>query len=244
LAVNQNSLEGLTLPSALALVRGTDGKNVDLLIDRDGREFSVPVAKVTMDRETVALSQIADGVVLVKISSFNSGTADEIADKLKDSSFDKGIVIDVRANPGGQLKEAVATAELFIGNGVIVSYQKVNEDPVIFKAENASPIQSPLVVLIDRDSASAAEILAGALQDRNRAVVIGERSMGKGTVQEFISLNDGSKLELTVAKYRTPSGQIIDGVGIEPDLAATDDEIARRALQILTGLATLRSKSS
>ena len=244
LAINENSLDGITLPAALAIVRGAEGRSVDLLIDRDGREFLVPVAKVTMGRETVSASQVTDDVVLAKITNFNLGTAQQLSEALSGLSHKRGLVIDLRGNPGGQLSEAVAVVEIFVGDGVIVSYQKVNDDPVIYRARKEKTIQSPLVVLIDRDSASAAEIVAGALQDRNRAVVIGERSMGKGTVQEFITLNDGSKLELTVAKYRTPSGRIIDGIGIEPDLAATDEEIAKRALQILGGLATLKSKSS
>lgn len=244
LAINENSLDGITLPAALAIVQGTDGKSVDLLLDRDGQEVLVSVKKVTMGRETVSASQVTDDVVLAKITNFNLGTASQLNELLSGLSHKRGLVIDLRGNPGGQLSEAVGVVELFVGEGVIVSYQKVNDNPVIYRASNDKTIQSPLVVLIDRDSASAAEIVAGALQDRNRAVVIGERSMGKGTVQEFITLNDGSKLELTVAKYRTPSGQIIDGVGIEPDLAATDEEIAKRALQILGGLATLKSKSS
>jgi len=244
LAINENSLDGITLPAALAIVQGTDGKSVGLLLDRDGQEVLVSVKKVTMGRETVSASQVTDDVVLAKITNFNLGTASQLNELLSGLSHKRGLVIDLRGNPGGQLSEAVGVVELFVGEGVIVSYQKVNDNPVIYRASNDKTIQSPLVVLIDRDSASAAEIVAGALQDRNRAVVIGERSMGKGTVQEFITLNDGSKLELTVAKYRTPSGQIIDGVGIEPDLAATDEEIAKRALQILGGLATLKSKSS
>jgi len=244
LAINENSLDGITLPAALAIVQGTEGKSVDLLLDRDGREVLMSVKKVTMGRETVSASQVADDVVLARITNFNLGTASQLNELLSGLSHKRGLVIDLRGNPGGQLSEAVGVVELFVGEGVIVSYQKVNDEPVIYRASNDKTIQSPLVVLIDRDSASASEIVAGALQDRNRAVVIGERSMGKGTVQEFITLNDGSKLELTVAKYRTPSGQIIDGVGIEPDLAATDEEIAKRALQILGGLATLKSKSS
>ena len=244
LAINENSLDGITLPAALAIVQGTEGKSVDLLLDRDGKEVLVSVKKVTMGRETVSASQVTDDVVLARITNFNLGTASQLNELLSGLSHKRGLVIDLRGNPGGQLREAVGVVELFVGEGVIVSYQKVNDDPVIYRASNDKTIQSPLVVLIDRDSASAAEIVAGALQDRNRAVVIGERSMGKGTVQEFITLNDGSKLELTVAKYRTPSGQIIDGVGIEPDLAATDEEIAKRALQILGGLATLKSKTS
>jgi carboxyl-terminal processing protease len=244
LAVNESSLEGLTLPAALAVIRGAIGSTVDLRLDRKGRELLYSVARSTMEIENVTASQITSGVLYIEIASFNLGTASQVRENLAKYPHDKGIVIDLRNNAGGQIIEAVKTAELFVGDGVLLSYQKVNSDPVVFRASNARPDRAPLVVLVNRDTASASEILAGALQDRNRAVVVGERSKGKGTVQEFITLNDGSKLELTVAKYLTPSGRVIDGVGIEPDLAAKDDEIAKRALQVLSGLASLRGKSS
>lgn len=244
LAVNESSLEGLTLPAALAVVRGAIGSTVDLRVDRKGRELLFSVAKSTMNVENVSATEIADGVLYIEIATFNLGTASQVRENLAKFPHEKGVIIDLRNNAGGQIVEAVNTAELFIGDGVLLSYQKINSDPVVFRASNSRPDPSPLVVLINRDSASAAEILAGALQDRNRAVVVGERSQGKGTVQEFITLNDGSRLELTVAKYLTPSGRVIDGVGIEPDLAARDGEIARRALQVLSGLATLRKQSS
>lgn len=243
LAVNESSMEGLALPAALAVIRGAVGSAVDLLVDRRGKETLFSVPRTTLGIENVTASKITDGVIYIEVAAFNVGTASKVFEYLNRLSHKRGVIIDLRGNPGGQIIEAVKTAELFISEGVLLSYQKVNSDPVIFRASSSNPDRAPLVVLIDRDTASAAEILAGALQDRNRAVVIGERSQGKGTVQEFITLNDGSKLELTVAKYLTPSGKVIDGVGIEPDLAATDEEIAKRALQILSGLATLRGRS-
>jgi carboxyl-terminal processing protease len=244
LTVNESSLEGLSLASSLAIIRGAIGKSVDLRVDRRGREFILSLERATLSIENVTSAQIAQGVVLVDVANFNLGTSAQIASQLNSFNTKNGIVIDLRDNPGGQIIEAVKTAELFVSGGVLVSYQKVDSDPIIFRSQNLKPNRSPLIILINRGSASAAEILAGALQDRNRAVLIGERTQGKGTVQEFITLNDGSKLELTVAKYRTPSGRIIDGIGIEPDLAAKDDEIAKRALQVLSGLASLNSKKS
>ena len=244
LSVNESSLEGLTLPTALAVVRGAVGTTVDVRVDRKGKELLFSVARSSLEVENVSASEIAKGVLFVEIASFNLGTASQVRESLARYDHDNGIIIDLRGNPGGQIVESVRTAEVFISDGLLLSYQKVGTDPVVFRASNSNPNRAPLVVLINRDTASAAEILAGALQDRNRAVVVGERSQGKGTVQEFITLNDGSKLELTVAKYRTPSGKTIDGVGIAPDLAATDSEIAKRALQVLSGLATLRGRSS
>ena len=109
----------------------------------------------------------------------------------------------------------------------------------MYSAKNSRPIMSPIVVMINKSTASAAEILAAALQDRNRGVVIGERSYGKGSVQEFVTLGDGSKLEITVALYITPSGKTIEGSGVTPDLAVKPGELGTKALQILGGLASL-----
>jgi carboxyl-terminal processing protease len=123
---------------------------------------------------------------------------------------------------------------------VIVSYQ-VNGSEKLFKADNPKPISVPVVVMINRNTASSAEIVASAFQDRNRGVIIGERSYGKGSVQEFVTLDDGSKLELTVALYVTPSGKIIDEVGVSPDLEVSSREINIKALQILGVLASLNT---
>jgi carboxyl-terminal processing protease len=151
------------------------------------------------------------------------------------------VILDLRNNPGGLIEETVKVAELFIGKGVVVSYQ-VNDAERLYKVANLKPINAPLIVMINRNTASSAEILAGAFQDRNRGVVIGERSYGKGSVQEFITLGDGSKIELTVALYRTPSGRVIDEVGIIPDLEVPNSEIGEKALQVLGGLSRLTSK--
>jgi carboxyl-terminal processing protease len=124
----------------------------------------------------------------------------------------------------------------------VVSY-RANGEEKVFSANNPNPSRAPVVLMINKGTTSAAEILAGAFQDRNRGVVIGEKSFGKGSVQEFMTLKDGSKLELTVALYLTPSGRTIEGVGIVPDLSVTNSEIKVKALQILGGLAQLSSKN-
>jgi carboxyl-terminal processing protease len=190
---------------------------------------------------TVEASQVTDSVSLIQIASFSSGTADDVKKSLSKLKFKSGVIIDLRNNPGGLIEEAVKVAQLFIGNGVVVSYQ-VNESEKLFKASNPNPITVPVIIMINRNTASSAEILAGAFQDRNRGVVIGERSYGKGSVQELVTLDNGSKLELTVALYRTPSGRVIEEMGIIPDLEVNSREIGIKALQVLGGLASLTSQ--
>jgi len=241
LEVNGTQVTGASLASTIALIRADIGDRVDLLVVRDEKEILATIKAGKVQAKSVELTQVTSSVVLLEIASFISGTAIEVSRVLKSANYASGVIIDLRNNSGGLLQEAVDVAELFIRNGIIVSY-KVNESEKVFRATNSNPIKVPVVVIINRNTASSAEILAGAFQDRNRGVVIGERSYGKGSVQELISLDDGSKLELTVALFLTPSGRIIEEVGITPDLAVTPAEIGLKSLQVLGGLASFISK--
>jgi carboxyl-terminal processing protease len=151
-----------------------------------------------------------------------------------------GVVLDLRGNPGGLLDEAVEVASVFLDGGPVVSYERRGKPSRTLTAIRGGDVTTPLVVLVDSGTASAAEVLAAALQDRNRAVVVGARTYGKGSVQEPTRLSDGSALELTVGRYLTPSGRTIDGVGMEPDVLVASTEAPavaeRRAIEVLTGL--------
>lgn len=241
LEVNGTQVTGASLASTIALIRGDIGQQVDLLVARDEKKVLASIKSGKVQAKSVELTQVSSSVALVEIASFISGTANEVSEALKSANYKSGVIIDLRNNSGGFVEEAVAVAEQFIGSGIIVSY-KINESEKIFRAVNSNPIKVPVVVIINRNTASSAEILAGAFQDRNRGVVIGERSYGKGSVQELISLDDGSKLELTVALFLTPSGRIIEEVGITPDLAVAPAEIGLKSLQVLGGLASFISK--
>lgn len=241
LEVNGTQVTGASLASTVALIRADIGDRVDLLVARNEKKILVTIKAGKVQAKSVELTQVTSSVALLEIASFISGTAIEVSKVLKSATYSSGVIIDLRNNSGGLLQEAVDVAELFIGNGIIVSY-KVNESEKVFRATNSNPIKVPVVVIINRNTASSAEILAGAFQDRNRGVVIGERSYGKGSVQELILLDDGSKLELTVALFLTPSGRIIEEVGITPDLAVTPGEIGLKSLQVLGGLASFISK--
>jgi len=241
LEVNGTQVTGASLASTVALIRADIGDRVDLLVVRAEKKILATIKAGKVQAKSVELTQVTSSVALLEIASFISGTAIEVSRVLQSANYASGVIIDLRNNSGGLLQEAVDVAELFIGNGIIVSY-KVNESEKVFRAINSNPIKVPVVVIINRNTASSAEILAGAFQDRNRGVVIGERSYGKGSVQELISLDDGSKLELTVALFLTPSGRIIEEVGITPDLAVTPGEIGLKSLQVLGGLASFISK--
>ncbi|MGZ6792219.1 MAG: S41 family peptidase, partial [Mycobacteriales bacterium] len=149
-----------------------------------------------------------------------------------------GIVLDLRGDPGGLLSEAVETASAFLDGGPVVTYTRRGERAQHLDAAAAGDTRTPLVVLVDGGTASAAEVVTGALQDRGRAVVVGSRTFGKGSVQEPHALSDGSTLALTVARYALPSGRSVEGVGIEPDIdvAGTGQAPLARAVEVLTGL--------
>ena len=243
LEINGTDVQGASLPSAIAMLRGNVGKKVDLLITRSGKHILISLKRAKITAQSVQISTISKDVALLSISSFSISTASQVQKLLSKTPHSKGVIIDLRNNPGGIVEEAVGVARQFINGGIIVSYQKDSGEKVIFESTESGADQAPLIVLINSSTASAAEILAAALQDRNRAVILGEKSYGKGTVQEFKTLNDGSKLELTVALYRSPSGKLIEGKGVSPDLAVPESVIASKSLQVLGGLAALITPS-
>jgi carboxyl-terminal processing protease len=196
---------------------------------------------------TVAYDRGAPGgavVARVRIPAFTRGVGRRVRTAVA-ARRTAGVVLDLRGNPGGLLDEAVETASVFLDGGAVVSYTRRAGDTVNLDAVADGDVLVPLVVLVDGGTASAAEVVAGALQDRGRAVLVGSRTFGKGTVQEPRTLADGSALELTVARYRTPSGRSLDGAGLEPDIevsAGLPAAVAeRRALEVLTGLVADRS---
>jgi len=241
LEVNGTDIRGASLTSVTALIRGDIGRRIELLVSREEKKILVSLSSEKVELSTVKASQVGTNVAFIQINSFSRGTSDELLKSLSKLKYSSGVILDLRNNPGGLLEEALRVSQLFISNGIIVSYQ-VNGEEKLFKAENTKPISAPVVVMINRNTASSAEIVASAFQDRNRGVIIGERSYGKGSVQEFVTLEDGSKLELTVARFVTPSGKIIDEVGVSPDLEVSSREINMKALQILGGLASLSTK--
>jgi carboxyl-terminal processing protease len=229
-------VSGASVSTAIAALRGVPGSTVTLDFIRNKIRYRVQIVRsnvLTGDVTAVALSK---NIVDIQVSAISMHTADDVAAALAKYPHNKGVVLDLRDNPGGILSQAVSIASLFLLKGAVVSYDPKDGPEQILRSTNLSPDPAPLVVLINKGTASSAEIIAGALQDRNRAVIIGTRSYGKGTVQEITTLSDGSQLEITVANYKLPSGRTIDQKGITPDLEASGPGEIAKAVSILGGL--------
>ena len=241
-AVNGDSVLGLPVNDAVKQMRGKPGETVTLTIAREKSDpFDVKLVREVIKPKS-ATAKLDGDYGILRISSFNEKTTDEAQEAFAQikakSPHMKGLILDLRRNPGGLLDQAVGVSDLFLEGGEIVSQR--GRDPRDVERYNARPGDItgglPMVVLIDSGTASAAEIVSGALQDRKRAALVGLTSFGKGSVQTVIPLRGGmdGALKLTTARYFTPSGRSIQKTGIEPDLevAATKDEaqqIANRA---------------
>ena len=241
LEVNGTDVQGASVETALALIRSEIGSAVDISAARGNSKFRVTLKSEKVSLQTVKASQIENSVGYFKISNFATSTYEEMQSAFSQLNADSGVIIDLRNNPGGLIQSAVDVAGLFVKRGVITSYKLADEEKV-FSVSNPKPIMVPLVIIVNRNTSSAAEMFAAAMQDRNRGVVIGERTYGKGSVQDFVELKDGSKLEITVALYLTPAGRSIEGVGVTPDLVVKESDLIVKALQILGGLAELSTK--
>ena len=237
--INGQSMNGGSVATAVGALRGEPGTQVTIDFERNQNPGRVSVQRAAVLNGDVIATQIAPKIVYIQISAFSSSVSSEVARALYKYPHSKGVILDLRDNPGGLIDQASSVASQFLSEGPIVSYSRRNQSDVVLNSNNTSPDLAPMTVLINRSTASAAEVLTGALQDRNRSVILGENSYGKGTVQEISTLFDGSKIEITVGKYRTPSGQIIDQVGITPDLLVSEDQEISKALQVLGGLAAL-----
>lgn len=196
---------------------------------RGRRPYGVPVCP-----RTRSPFELAGGITVIKIDSFTKGVGDQVRDAVREAPADGGIVLDLRGNSGGLVAEAVTTASVFLDGGLVATYD-VDGSQQALHAEPGGDTTRALVALVDGGTMSAAELLTGALQDRGRAVVVGSRTFGKGSVQMPSRLPDGAVAELTVGHYRTPSGRGVDGRGITPDLEA-DEGALRQAETVLGGL--------
>ncbi|MGZ3727495.1 MAG: S41 family peptidase, partial [Pseudobdellovibrio sp.] len=209
-AIDNQSTKGFSLVEASSALKGKNGEKIVLSVVRDGvdKPIDIPIIRGKVKIKSVKSAELDDGYLYVKLTSFIENTGPDLEKALvdykkKQNGKIEGILIDLRRNPGGLLEQAIKVSDLFIKEGVIVS--TIGRDPknkeVNYASKKAPFADVPIVVLINEYSASASEIVAGALQDNKRAVIVGERSFGKGSVQSAIKLSDGSALKLTVARY-------------------------------------------
>jgi carboxyl-terminal processing protease len=246
-SVDGRALSGHSLADVVLALRGADGSRVAVAVRRSDGDQTFDLTRVPVASEDVVTERLAGNVLRIRVESFSRGVGREIRaalDREKGSGL-QGVVLDVRGNGGGLLDEAVEVAAVFLDGGDVVTVERRGVASNTLEALGVGDVTTPLVVLVDSGTASAAEILAGALQDRNRAVVVGSRTFGKGSVQEPARLSDGSAIELTVGRYLLPSGRAVDHVGIEPDVQIPPDAVAtlaeRRAIEVLTGLTAAMS---
>jgi carboxyl-terminal processing protease len=225
-----DAIGGGTEPSESAAA----GTKVSLGLRRGTRTWHETLRRARLSTEDVTVTHTAGGVDVITVDAFTKGSGDLVRAAVEQSADAAGIVLDLRGNSGGLVSEAVTAASAFLDGGLVATYD-VNGEQRALHAEAGGDTTRPLVVLVDGGTMSAAELLTGALQDRGRAVVVGSRTFGKGSVQMPSRLPDGSVAELTVGHYRTPSGRGVDGRGITPDLEADEDAL-QRAETVLSGL--------
>ncbi|WP_454598028.1 S41 family peptidase [Qipengyuania sp. SM2507] len=235
---------GGDLDEAVARMRGPAGSAIRLTIFRPGRDepFDVSVTRGVIELEPVTHELMPGNIGHIMVNEFSRDVGSDVLaswDDLKKQASGRlsGLVLDMRSNPGGSLDEAVALADLFLDDGRIVSQRGrargesvVYEAETVFRGDIAEGV--PIIVLIDAGSASASEIVAGALQDHRRAVIMGDRSFGKGSVQSLLPLGRDSALKLTTARYYTPAGHSVQEGGIKPDIAVpqlSDPDLAKRS---------------
>lgn len=255
--VNGQDVVGKTADEVANLIRGPEGTSVEVTVERgdppQNLEFKIKRARIQIP--SVEARMLEPGIGYIQIIQFNENVSQRIRDTIGDLNKQglKGLVVDLRHNPGGQLDEAIKVAEIFVPQGPVVSVvdrQGNRED----YSSNSKGLGIPYVVLVDEGSASASEIVAGAIQDRKTAPLIGVKTFGKGSVQNIIDLNGGSGLKVTTAKYLTPNGRSIHGQGITPDVIVetpkTAEGVATVPLdhvenpQLIKALEVLRQKLS
>lgn len=221
------STYGLQLTEAVALIKGEEGTEVVLTIVRDGESdyLEIPVTRRKVESPTVKFEMLDDETAYIQIVEFDEVTVDQFADALATAkgSGMKGLILDLRANPGGNLSAVVEIARMMLPEGMIVYTEDKNGKRMEYTCDGKRRLEVPMVVLVDMNSASASEILAGAVKDYGIGTLVGTTTFGKGIVQQIIPFSDGSAVKLTISSYYTPKGNNIHGIGITPDIECEFD---------------------
>ncbi|MFJ4436754.1 S41 family peptidase [Streptomyces sp. NPDC088923] len=239
LSVDGREVAGLPVTRTVGLLRGEPGTRVAVrLAGEEGSERRLLLTRARLGGgPVVAVERYGDGGARVRVRAFTRGVGERVRAAVAALPPRTAVVLDLRGNPGGLLDEAARAAGAFLDGGEIATYGDGGSRRVL-GAPRGGAGAGPLVVLVDGGTASAAEVLTGALRDRGRAVVVGEPTFGKGTVQVPRALPDGSVAELTVGRWRTPAGRGVEGTGLTPDVGAAPGAAEARAREVLTGLGT------
>ena len=223
LEVDGVSIVGSTLYEAIGLIRGPAGTEITLLVERAEvpEPFEVAVTRARLEIPIIEVEMRDDGIGYIGLREFSATASERVEQGLEEllAQEPRGIVLDLRQNPGGWLDQAVEVTDLFLDDGVIVVERWSDGNEQVFDADPGDTGEKvPLVVLVNGSSASASEIVAGALQDQERAILVGEPTFGKGSVQRPFTLSDGSELRVTIALWFTPDDRAIHGQGLTPDI--------------------------
>jgi carboxyl-terminal processing protease len=235
--LDNNAVKGMSLGEAVKQMRGKPGSDIVLTVVRDGqpKPLSFTLTRAVIKVQSVKHRMLENGFGYVRITQFQANTGDGLKDalaklKLQNKNNLTGLVLDLRNNPGGVLNAAVAVSDAFLTSGLIVYTEgRVPDAELKFSATPADLISgAPMVVLVNGGSASASEIVAGALQDHKRAVIMGTKTFGKGSVQTILPMSGNAALKITTARYYTPSGRSIQATGILPDVVTEEAKVTKR----------------
>jgi len=222
LKINNQSTLNMTLDEAVSLMRGKPKTKITLTIVRknEPKPLVITIIRDIIKIQSVYTKKIDNDILYIRIVSFDKKVVKDIKKALQENPTTKGIIIDLRNNPGGLLDQAVGTVDLFVDKGVIVSQKgRVKGEDEVYEAHEQGTYKDlPIVILVNGGSASASEIVSGSLQDHRRAVIVGEKTFGKGSVQIIMPINQTEALRLTIARYYLPSGRTIQAVGVTPDI--------------------------
>jgi len=229
LKIDDKSTLNMTIDEAVSLMRGKVGTPIDLTIVREGesKPIKVHIVRGIIKIDSVYAKKIGDDILYIRITSFDKKVVKDVKKAIKKAKWAKGLIIDLRNNPGGLLDQAVGVVDLFVDKGVIVSQKgRYKEDNKSYSAHKRNTITKlPMVVLVNGGSASASEIVSGALQDHKRAVLVGEKTFGKGSVQVVLPITKTEAIKLTIARYYLPSGRTIQAIGVTPDIKVLPGEV-------------------
>ncbi len=233
LKINKQSTLNMTIDEAVNLMRGKPGTGIELTLVREGesKPLVISIVRDIIKIESVYSRLIEnENMLYVRVVSFDKNIVGDVKEAIQKNKGVKGIVLDLRNNPGGLLNQAVELVDLFVDEGIIVSQKgRVESDNAEYKATKAGTLTKiPLVVLVNGGSASASEIVSGALQDHKRAIIIGEKTFGKGSVQAVLPVVDNEAIRLTIARYYLPSGRTIQAEGVTPDLIVYPGEVPHK----------------